>query len=280
MEMEQKTVSAAAPAPAPSSPSPSPTPTPTPAPAPAPAPTKIIKIPVQPTPILVDKAKIQLELLQLFDSWDVDNNNVLDVHEIIFGLHIAGIKTNPKQLTQSIYDISLLSGDVAEEDLTHLKNHEFVTFMLRPEFLGSRSITAQFQAIQIIRNGLDNESVQKRLKKEIIRAKSLKVSSTITQQQQQEENSKSYDPKFTGARANPMRPNFLRTNTGSKPLQSSHLIFDHDDRIKREECCVAPLYNYVVQSYRVRLFFWFMCWWLTGMCFYVFVDSWNVAQGL
>ena len=102
-----------------------------------------INIPLEPTSKLVHKATVRLKLLQLFDRWDINGNGTLSVHEIVWGLHIAGIKCHPDKLVRSIYEISLKSGSVTETDLATLKNHEFITFMLLDDQLGGHSSDQQ-----------------------------------------------------------------------------------------------------------------------------------------
>ena len=180
--------------------------------------------------------------------------NILDIQEIIWGLTIAGIKVNSKQLAQTIYDISLLSGTVTEIDLTTLKNHEFITFMLKPEMLGSRTYAAQLKCIQIIKHGIKDIELRKRLHDNLAKAKPR--------------------PKISLK---------LRSNTLSEMnalptgIQNS-MVFDIDE-IQNTTCC-DRLQFYFSQSFRVQLFVWFILWWLCGTLVYVFVDQWTVFQGL
>ena len=115
---------------------------------------KAVRIPLRATKDLVDEANVRLALLQLFQVWDTNNNRTLDLTEVVWGMSIAGLKCDARSMARAIFEISKESGDVSEEDLKSLKNHEFVKFMLRPEMLGGRSPQAQLECIDIILKGL------------------------------------------------------------------------------------------------------------------------------
>jgi Ca2+-binding EF-hand superfamily protein len=213
--------------------------------------TPLVKIPLVPTPDLVSDAELRLELLKLFDLWDINNDYALSCSEIIQGLYLAGIKCNAKQLAKSIYDISLLSGDVASEDMKTLKNHEFVSLMLLPEYLGSHSTESQFQAINIMREGLKDEQTRIRLKKKIDEA-ALKYKNSPSK--------RIFDSQKSDIVAD---AHSLRIE-----------LNDPHNREKSKFMCVIQMYD------RNKLFLWFCVWWLTGTLFYVYLDEWNFIQGL
>ena len=70
------------------------------------------RIPLRSTRQLVEDAKVRLRLLELFELWDKDGNNVLDVSEIVWGMTIAGLKCEAASLVAAIYEISSMTGDV------------------------------------------------------------------------------------------------------------------------------------------------------------------------
>ena len=44
------------------------------------------------TSICINEAKLHLRLLELFDAWNTNNDEELDIHEVVIGMYISGIK--------------------------------------------------------------------------------------------------------------------------------------------------------------------------------------------
>ena len=56
---------------------------------------------------LINNATLRLKLFELFDLWDTNNNDELDIHEVILGLHICGVQVKEtKKICMLMYEIS------------------------------------------------------------------------------------------------------------------------------------------------------------------------------
>jgi hypothetical protein len=222
-----------------------------------------VRIPLRRTEELVDEATVRLALLRLFKRWDANNDLMLNLSEIVWGMSIAGLKCDARAMAKSIYDISLLTGDVDEEDLMSLKNHEFVTFLLQPSMLGGRQPEAQLECINVILKGLEEGGdVAKVLLRKV-----------------QESNSN--EPQKASASSSS-----TRTSVGPAPasssMQSSHVYFDVQEAkvVTTFPPCLSQCAAFCSRQHKSRLVLCFLVWWLGGTLIYCLVNGWQFYQGL
>ena len=112
------------------------------------------------TSICIDEAKLHLKLLELFDAWNTNNDEELDIHEVVIGMYISGIKiANTKKICTMIYDIS----EKNQTTLNTLRNDEFVEFMLHNDNLGKETLETQFKVIDILKNGVKDQKLREKM---------------------------------------------------------------------------------------------------------------------
>ena len=259
-----------------------------------------INIPLEPTSKLVHKATVRLKLLQLFDRWDINGNGTLSVHEIVWGLHIAGIKCHPDKLVRSVYEISLKSGSVTETDLATLKNHEFITFMLLDDQLGGHSSDQQLKYLEIIMEGIKSgsklESTLKRVQTMELAGAHVGSSSAGAVTGESGNESKETTTTMTATTAataaataattaaatgttNPQHISITSSSTSTQNHSSTpELYFDINEAKESSWCSV--MCKKFQESHKLRMFCYFLLWWFLGTIVYVTVDRWNFFQGL
>ena len=249
-----------------------------------------VHIPLEPTSILVHKATVRLKLLQLFDRWDIDGNGTLSVNEIVWGLHIAGIKCHPDKLVRSVYEISLKSGSVTETDLATLKNHEFITFMLLDDQLGGHSSDQQLKYLEIIMKGIKSgsklESTLKRVRTMELAGEHVGSSSSAGAVTGESGNETKETTTATTATAavetgttNPQHVSITSSSSSTQNHSSTpELYFDINEAKQSSWCSVT--YKKFQESHKLRIFCYFLLWWFLGTIVYVTVDRWNFFQGL
>ena len=248
--------------------------------------TNTIRIPLQPTSKLVDKATVHLKLLQLFEQWDSDGNSTLSVNEIVWGLRIAGIKCNPVTLARSIYDISFQSGSVNEADLATLKNHEFITFMLLEEQLGGHTPQEQLNYLEIMMKGIKGGgSLESALK----RVHAMESKQDIHDHDHDNDTNETKDTTTTRMTTTkpqhisilPVLVPFTSTSSSTSSRHSTttkNLYFDVNEAKHRTMC--STLCVRFQAWHKTRLLVYFLLWWCLGTTMYVFANRWNFFQGL
>jgi Ca2+-binding EF-hand superfamily protein len=246
---------------------------------------------------------VRLSLLRLFDVWDANGDGGLDLSEVVWGMSIAGLKCDARAMAKSIYEISLLTGDVAEEDLMSLKNHEFVTFMLQPDMLGGRPPEAQLKCVNIILMGLeeggavakalrlrtpcsqpDADSQVETRKTRITRADFHGASQTYTEAHPPSiaVAHPSSLPSLSPSALSATSPALRDCHVHSSASHPSHIFFDVEEAkvVSSFPPCLLQCAAFCGRQHKSRLVLYFLAWWLGGTMVYCLANGWQFYQGL
>ena len=116
-----------------------------------------------PTPDLLSRAALRVELLRLFDAWDTNNDGVLSLLEIIFGLRARGFSLSPETLRDVIEAVAdprkdRFTEDAAEAHGHHfLDNESFIEVFTHAELLGELPAPDAVRVVKLMRESLASD---------------------------------------------------------------------------------------------------------------------------
>ena len=231
------------------------------------------------TSICINEAKLHLKLLELFDAWNTNNDEELDIHEVVIGMYISGIKiANTKKICTMIYDIS----EKNQTTLNTLRNDEFVEFMLHNDNLGKETLETQFKVIDILKNGVKDQ----KLREKILKAKNdlqNNLQKNIAKDlasiiKKSNKNNKNSNSKWKEIRNTITKDGWRRFSVdGKSDNNDKNINITYDENALEREGLSSKCFciRYLKNNGRTRLFLYFLLWWFGASLLYVYVNDWS-----
>ena len=116
------------------------------------------------TPTLLSQTALRLELLQLFNTWDTNNDEVLSLLEIVFGLRVRGFSLSPDTLRHIIEDVAdpQKNNFTSNSEEVHghhfLDNESFIEVFTHAELLGKLPTSDAIRVVKLMRDSLSSDS--------------------------------------------------------------------------------------------------------------------------
>ena len=226
--------------------------------------------------------KLRLSLLELFDQWDTNNDEVLTTLEVIYGLRVAGFVLNAEKLRQVIDDVKDVTKNTmwGEDNLAHAHHfvdHEgFIAVMLHTSLLGNLSASKAREVVILLKDTLASDPTLTQRMQELRQKQATLVNTFYTSKRESikwDDTVKEIaDQKRATALENQEREAGNRQKRESKRLSAPILKYESDEDPHCANLKKCRDKWYTLPTCAVFL------WLLVATLLYIFVNQWGVNE--